>query len=216
MTTLLIMTDGRKDCIVPTLESLHLNLTGNIHRTLIHDDSGSQAYSSWLRKTWPWADVFSTGERSGFSGAIQSAWEQVDGDWIIHWEDDFVLKEKVNVASFVAVMRDNPNLVQIALKRQPWNSEERKAGGFIELSPYDYIEKTDGKHTWTEHRKFFTTNPSVYGRKIVELGWPDEEHSEGKFGFKVRDAGLWGSFLGAKFDPPKVEHIGYDRTGIGY
>lgn len=218
MTTLLIMTDGRRECLIPTLASLHLNLTGNIHRTLIHDDSGSATYAAWLRKEWPWADVFSTGQRSGFAGAIQSAWEQVDGDWIVHWEDDFVLKEKVNVASFVAVMRDNPDVVQMALKRQPWNEAEKAAGGFIEMSPYDYIEKTDGKHTWTEHRKFFTTNPSVYRGSLIKRGWPNVPESEGVFGASLfRDEpNARAAYWGGKFEAPKVEHIGIERAGNGY
>jgi len=217
MTTLLIMTNGRAECIKPTLASLHLNLTGNIHRTLIHDDSGSERYAAWLRNEWPWADVYST-KRVGFAGAIRSAWNQVDGDWIVHWEDDFVLKEKVNVAEFVSVMRDDPDIVQMALKRQPWNESEKKAGGIIEVSPDDYTEKTNGKYTWTEHRKFFTTNPSVYRGVLTKRGWPNVPESEGVFGaslFKFwPDAKC--AYWGGKFDDPKVEHIGAERSGHGY
>ena len=216
MTTLLIMTDGRKDCFTQTWNSLRDNLKGSVDRVLIHDDSGEPAYRQWLLTHD--VEVYSTGQRSGFSGAIQSAWNQLDDDYIIHWEDDFILNDKFNVIDFRNVLDRNHYLVQVALKRQPWNDTEIAAGGIIEAAPYDYIEKTDREYTWTEHRKFFTTNPSMYKREIVELGWPQEDYSEGKFGFKVFSTNPLSrsAIFGAKFDRPRVTHIGHERAGSGY
>jgi hypothetical protein len=215
MTTLLVMTHGRGDELMQSLDSIHRNLRGKIDRWVIHSDCPDPAWDMWVRQWWG-GDLIRNEGPHGFGNAIRNAWTHMDDDYIIHWEEDFVLKEEVSVDLLKEILETSPELSQVALKRQPWNEIEKAAGGFIEADPDSFTEEIKLGYVITKHQKFFTTNPSVYGRKIVELGWPDEEHSEGKFGFKVRDAGLWGSFLGAKFDPPKVEHIGYDRTGIGY
>ena len=216
MTTLLIMTDGRKECFQQTWNSLRDNLNGRIDRVLIHDDSGDDKYRQWLLTHD--AEVYSTGQRSGFGKAIQSAWAQLDDDYIIHWEDDFILNDRFNVSSFRNVLDRNHYLMQVALKRQPWNDTEKAAGGIIEVNPYAYIEKTDGEYTWTEHRMFFTTNPSMYKRDVVEFGWPDGDFSEGVFGLKFFEANPLArvAFFGSKFERPRVTHIGHERTGHGY
>jgi hypothetical protein len=76
---------------------------------------------------------------------------------------------------------------------------------------------TDGRVFWTEHRRFFTTNPSVYRTSLCKLGWPQESESEGKFTHRLlADPLLRFAFWGRKFDPPLCEHIGTIRAGAGY
>lgn len=215
MTTLLIMSHGRKDCILPVIDSIHRNLRGRIDNWVIHSDSPDASFNDWIGQRWGGRIIVNEGEH-GFGNAIRNAWDHIDDDYIIHWEEDFVLKEEVNADTLRWILTTSPELAQVALKRQPWNESEKRAGGIIEQDPESFTEEIKYGYVITKHRKFFTTNPSMYGRNVVELGWPDEEFSEGKFGFKVWDAGLYCSFLGAKFDPPKVEHIGYQRTGVGY
>jgi hypothetical protein len=107
-----------------------------------------------------------------------------------------------------------PKLAQLALKRQPWNPEEKAAGGICELHPEWFSEK---RWLYTKHTAFFTTNPCLYRKDIMDFGWPQEENSEGKFSIMLRDAGYhFGLWQLDTFDPPKVTHIGEQRMGTGY
>lgn len=153
----------------------------------------------------------------GFAGAIQAAWQQVDCDYVFHVELDFLFNERVDLDEMIDLLDRHPELAQVALKRQPWNPNEIAAGGIIEQHPDDYTERSDAYATWTEHRRFFTTNPSVYPRRIVRVGWPQVPESEGIFTHTLlRDPHLRFAFWGAKHDPPRVHHIGQVRAGVGY
>lgn len=216
MTTLLVMSHGRRDCLTQAINSIHSNLRGRIDNWVIHSDAPDPKFNDWVKQWWGGILIVNEGER-GFGNAIRNAWNNVDDDYIIHWEEDFVLKEEVNADLMQWILNTSPELAQVALKRQPWNQQEKAMGGIVEQDPGSYTEETRYGYVITKHRKFFTTNPSVYGRNVVELGWPEGSESEGRFGLKLWDAGLYSAYLGGKYEKPKVEHIGYERAnGGGY
>lgn len=223
-TTLLIMTDGRKMFIEPTLAASNVQnkLIGPITRKLIHDDSGDAEYAEWLNaKYGDEYEIFSTGRRSGFGGAIISAWKQLqndDNEWVFHLEDDFVFQEVVPLVEMMTVMDQNPHLVQMALRRQAWNEQEKAAGGIVEQDPDSYTERDNGIHRWLEHTKFFTTNPSLYRKSLtVEHPWPTGNNSEGMYGISLFSDGIHKSgYWGEKASAPKCLHIGEFRNGDGY
>ena len=228
---LLVMTDGRAECIARTIPSAEANLVGvdNVMR-VIHSDAGDPAYDRWLRREFPAFELVSTPGRSGFGGAIRSAWAHLLGlanvTHVFHLEDDFVFTRPVNVALMARLLDEHPHLAQMALRRQAWSPQEKAAGGFIEQNPGAYVERTDGWVWWLEHCLFFTTNPSLYRRDLMTVGWPDGDQSEGHFGFRLREVGLpWGvpgdevrmAFLGSMADGRDwVWHIGDQRVGTGY
>lgn len=155
--------------------------------------------------------------RLGFAGAIREAWEQVDADWVFHLELDFTFNEPVDVHGMVGLLEASPRLAQVSLKRQAWNGHELAAGGIVEHSPHDFTEMHAGPWTWTEHRRYFTTNPSVYSARLCRTGWPQEPSSEGLFTARLlRDPLLRFALWGGKHDPPKIHHIGQTRAGHGY
>lgn len=151
----------------------------------------------------------------GFAGAIQHGWQQVTADWVMHFECDFTFDEPVDVAAIIAVLRTHPYLTQMALLRQPVNDIERAAGGVIEQHPDSYHTVRWQGQEWREHRRFWTTNPCVYPRWIVDRGWPQRDQSEGVFGIELfaedpaRRAAFWK-------DRELVTHIGDVRGGVGY
>lgn len=151
----------------------------------------------------------------GFAGAIQHGWEQVTADYVFHFECDFTFDEPVDVAHMTRVLDAHPYLTQMALLRQPVNAAERAAGGVIEQHPDGYTTVTDGAATWREHARFWTTNPCVYPRWVMDRGWPQTDQSEGLFGLKLfaedpaRRAAFWGTTR-------LVTHIGDIRAGGGY
>jgi hypothetical protein len=153
----------------------------------------------------------------GFAGAIQSAWQQVETDWVFHLEADFTFAAPVPLVRMIAVLGRHPELAQIVLKRQPCNAIEAAAGGLVEVAPDDFTEVREGDDVWTEHRKWWSTNPGVYSSRFCRLGWPQVPQSEGIFTHQLlRDPLLRFAMWGTKFASPLVEHIGHDRAGVGY
>lgn len=222
---LLVMTDGRRNCIEQAIPHALTHLDGPLKRKVIHDDSGDAYYQSWLAEQFPDFEQIRTPGRSGFGGAIRNAWDHLNRTaeddqcrYVFHLEDDFVIERNVDLSAMAACLQVFPHLVQLALRRQPWNDEERAAGGIVESHPNDYQDRRRGIDIrWLEHRRFFTTNPSLYRRSLCWRGWPDGDHSEGLFTHELlEDPDTRFGFWGARNSGEWVTHIGTERAGTGY
>lgn len=220
MIDLLVMTDGR-DHVDATIDSARLNLLGPIRRRIIHDDSGDPANRRRLDEKFIAWTVIGGPLRRGFGGAIRNAWsylrESGSSRYTFHLEDDFVFRRPVDLGRMSNVLALNPQLAQLALRRQPWNAEERAAGGIVEAHPEDWHDRETIGYPWLETRRFFTTNPCLYPTSLVDLfDWPEGEHSEGHFGATLRSADKTFGYWGARDSGEWVEHVGHQRAGIGY
>ena len=222
MITLIVMTDGRRDCLARTIDSLH-RLHGPISAAVIHADGGDPDFIDHLHTTYPGWRIIDTGKRSGFAGAYRSAWawlrQHCTTDWVFSTEDDFVLTTDVDLDELTAIMDTDARLAQLALLRQPWNHTEKAAGGIIAAHPYDFFQVSHGTRHWVTHRRFFTTNPHLVRTEFIRShDWPDGEQSEGRFGVELfaADPRTVCGFYGHRTDPPRVEHIGIQRVGTGY
>ena len=224
---LLVMTDGRRECIARTIPEFLFSLDRPdlVSELVIHDDSGDPDYSGWLVDEFGPLGfrVHATPGRSGFGGAIRSAWTHLratsSARFVFYLEDDFVPRRTVPLAEMMSVLLAEPELVQLALRRQPWNEHERAAGGIVEQHPDAYHERTDtAGRAWLEHRLFFTTNPSLYRMALVlDEEWPDGAQSEGRFSHHLLgDDRIRFGFYGARDSGEWVEHIGAERVGTGY
>jgi len=214
-----IITDGRGECFERTVSSFLDMWAGDpADQIVVINDSADPAYGRWLANQFGFFEQIHHIERKGFGGAIESAWREVGHhDWIFHLEDDFTFNEPIDIEGMIHVLGQRPDVVQMALKRQPWNPEEKAAGGFMEQHPEAYTnEETDG-YRWCWQRLFFTTNPSVYRGGLTKVGWPQVKHSEGVFSHDLmRDPEVKFGFWGHTDEPPKVTHIGAERVGTGY
>lgn len=196
---------------------------------LIHDgrgyrDGAIESARRWVRFPSGEPDYFIEVDDSdhelGFAGAVARGWERVCGtgaDYVFHLEEDFRFLRTVPLMRMIRCLERTPNLVQITLKRQPWSAEERAAGGIVEKDPDSYRQVVDQGDIYLAHRKFFSTNPSIYSAGLCYQGWPRERYSEGVFTHRLLDDpdamfALWG----AKRDGPWVEHVGLERAGHGY
>jgi len=219
MSGLLIITDGRKECLERTLLGLTKNLVGGIDHFLLVNDSGDEEYRHYLDNALPEFEMIHHVTRRGFAGAIQSGWKAMlerRVEWCLHVEDDFLLERPVNLENMVDVLIFHPHLVQMALRRQPVNEIEMAAGGVVEQWPDEYTENEWDGHHWLEHRLFFTTNVSVYSAEIMRLGWPSGAGSEAEFSRRVfKDPNRCSAFWGKRSDSPIINHIGV-RQGEGY
>lgn len=222
MITLVCFTDGR-DHIYGTIPSALAHLQGPIGRRLIYDDSGDARNRARLADAFPTFTIAHHPEgRQGFGGAIRFMWSYLVAEdanpYVFHLEDDFLFNCDVDLAAMIAALELYPDLAQIALRRQPWNQEERDAGGVVELHPDSYYEQRVGDDWLLMHNQFFTTNPCLYRRSLCRLGWPADPHSEGRFGAILRSQlmPMCSAFWGPRSDDPWVEHIGRERVGTGY
>lgn len=222
MIVLLVMTDGRRRCIEQTIPSAREQVRGPITRRVLFDDSGDEIYRRWLTEQFPEFElVYHPAGRQGFGGAIRTAWRHLSlcrESYVLHLEDDFTFNRSVELFGMSTVLERFPNVVQMALRRQPWNDDERAAGGIVEQHPADFTEKGWEGYRWLEHRRFFTTNPSLYRRALCARGWPDtDHHSEGIFTYQLlEDPDLRFGFWGARDSGEAVTHIGAQRAGTGY
>ena len=136
---------------------------------------------------------------------------------MFHLEDDFTFNRDVHLEALANVLDWNPRVVQLALRRQPLG-HETAAGGFLHHDPAAYEQLNHGTLAWIEHRRFFTTNPSLYRRQLlVDHEWPAGDQSEGAFTARLLEDpetrfGYWGSAGSGEW----VHHIGDERKGHGY
>lgn len=206
-TCLLIIDDGREDYLDRCLDSAATFLPPMDACVMVNDSD----------------------HELGFAGAIQAGWEWVletGCEWVLHMESDFLLTCPVPLERMQRIITESrvtgpnpegPRIAQVALKRQAWNEREKVAGGIIEADPQDFRSATSASTGWvTEHRKFFTTNPSLYSASLCERGWPQERHSEGVFTHRLLADGYRFAFLGASDEPPRCWHIGEARAGKEY
>lgn len=153
--------------------------------------------------------------RLGMAGAVRQGWEQAlarGADFVLHVEEDFRFSQPIPIDKLQFVLERCPDLAQVVLKRQPWNEQEKAAGGIIEANPDAYVEhRAFGRNVvWSEHWQIFSLNPCLIPRRVLELGWPDGNEAE--FTKRCVDEGLHFAFYGAKADPPLVEHVGHQRA----
>lgn len=223
--SLVVMTDGRDDVLARTIASAREMLEGEIAHRIMHDDSGDHFHRRRLMAEYPDFAHIGKGDRRGFGGAYRHTFEWLDSnraelaDYVFLLEDDFTFNRPVELFSMQGVLERNPDVVQIALRRQAWSATERLAGGVIEQHPEAYAERRDHLgNAWLEHRLFFTTNPSMFRRTLCRREWPAGAQSEGLFGHGIirDDPDAVFAYWGTRDDTPWVEHIGDERAGKGY
>lgn len=220
--TVMVITDGRGDCLDRMVDSVSTYTMWPLmfDRHLIND-SLEPGYADYLDRRYRSEFVvhhvaLEAGAKQGFGGAIQAGWSRIEGHggFVFHLEDDFTFTRTVPLLAMCDVLAANEDLAQVCLVRQPWNDDERAAGGIVAQHPGDYRIERDGEHSWLRHRRCFSTNPCLYRADIMAKGWPDGPHSEGVFTHRLLaegyDFAYWGD--GSEW----VHHIGTDRVGVGY
>jgi hypothetical protein len=208
---LVVITDGRKDCIEQTIARFNLLVHYVFTKKIIVNDSGSPEYHKYLCENYRDFKIISHEKRKGLSSAIQSGWSEIDEniDFVFHLEDDFLFTEKPSINKMISILQKNQHLAQIALLRNAYYPDEIEVGGFVFKNINDYIQKNE----FFEHKRLFTLNPSIYPKWIVDIGWQngwDEPHFTSKV-LTVKPHARFGYF-GNMYDSPRVKHIGHIRS----
>jgi len=204
-TTLMMVTDGRWDYLADALASAEANLDCRWADKVLVDDTGTGQAEHAIGRLDGWR-VVANPERRGLAGAIQAGWEALDPttDYVFHAEDDFVYPQRVDVGDMIAKLAAHPELAQVALLRQGWSPEERRAGGIYGLHSTG-IRERDGL-VW--HSRLFTFNPCVYPRTITDYG----AGLEAELTDTLTANGYRFAYYGGLDDPPRCWHIGVRRS----
>jgi hypothetical protein len=160
----------------------------------------------------------------GFCGAIRYAWEMLrqdprEFDYVFHLEEDWRFERSFNVAHMARLLDTEPSVAQVALRR----GAEPGEAAVVDAFPREFEDRTTGmisagqttSQEWLEHRLFFTTNPSLYRRSLLEFDWPRVPGSEGAFTQQLIDARHTFAYWGERHDEPWITHTG-TRAGHGY
>lgn len=232
---LFVVTDGRMECLKQTLASLSEKVKYDFAQKFIVCDSLDENVRrevGWLGEQYGMYVMYFM-VKAGFAGVYNAAWKEIQPDitHVFNSEDDFTYNVPVDIEQMIKVLDTNTHLVQLCLKRQPWNEQEKQAGGIIECWPDLYIERkrfirgeTEGENTWmhevfwSEHNLFYSTNPSLTPKFVIDREWPFVGKSEEFFSKHLfrDDPKYRAAYWGKKFDPPAVHHIGSERVGTGY
>ena len=109
----------------------------------------------------------------------------------------------------VQLLKNNPHLAQLALKRDCVNPAESEVGGFMGQRPDDY----EDREGFVEQSHLFTLNPCLIPRHTLMVEWP-KNGGEREFTDKVMAtrSDIKFGYLGQVADPPLVTHIGSARS----
>lgn len=215
-----VIGNGREDLLKQTTDSLREKVNYPFYKKIMINDAPSYALKIEEQYGQEY-HVISHAENKGLSGSIRTLWEvaqMLDVDYIFHCEDDFTFNFDIadKIDQMIMILRAQPHLWQVALKRQPVNQAEAEAGGFMQQNPDSYLTHymaNDPSIVWVEHKNFFTLNPCVYSIDITRPLWP-KGGGEKEFGYSVflnEESAC--AFLGTADDPPIVNHIGNYRGG---
>jgi hypothetical protein len=133
-----------------------------------------------------------------------------DYDYILHQEDDVVLKEPVRIDDLIQVLESDDKMASVILQRQPWYFHEQPS----------MIEETDTKINQFYYSKNTTTfSPmfSLYKRKIADFPFKDYWNFTLNEGMIMVYLDYFHSMFSAVLKTSTggnfIEHIGEEKTG---
>lgn len=214
---LVILTNGRRDCIERTIPSLEEQVSPLPELRLIFDDSGDATYRAWLAQRFDRYVLSASRRALGYAPAMRRALDHVATlpvDWVWISEDDFLYRRPVGLLVLAGVMEADPKLAQVVLRRQPWFPSELRSGDMIGRFPAAQFEE---RSDYLRHRQFFSMNPHLIRREtLARFRWPLGASSERRYGERLFHAGYFAGLWGGRHEPPWVEHVGRTRVGTGY
>jgi hypothetical protein len=220
----IIISDGRKEYFEQTVESFNRLMTPAPKGTLISDDSQDPAFAEWLDATFsgPEYIIKHHPSKTGLCGSVEWAWANIPSDcqFVHHLEEDFILEQPVNLKEIAFALERAHWLCQVWLMRHPWYTVEVEAGGIYQhRSPKAWqvrsmlYEWNDPNYPiyWTEYNwgRFWTQNPCLYPKRIINRGYPKGPYCEEAMAQWVWDYGMKSAFWGRPDEVPKVRHIGH-------
>jgi hypothetical protein len=223
-----ILGNGRKGYLERTIASWESNLIGDVDHKIIFDDSGDAKYVDWLKKTFGSRfKIVPVGEKSvgqtAALGFIFKYIKELDVDYVLQLEEDWMLNRPLDISRIATVLRDNPNILQMRIPRVVWYAPYHVADLHHGSSLLQYLNhprtkanfRENDQDSWYEWRGnfyFWSHNPSVFSKKILDenYGFISEPNHEQAFGvllLKTYPNGSSGFWARNPYDA-YVNHIG--------
>lgn len=224
--TILFFSTNRLEFLIPSLDSFfkHVNFGENeIYSVLIDDypkDRDDEMFRK-IQKKYNIDKLILHEENQGYSKTWKEGWDNIpeNTDFIFHQEDDFTYHTEIEISSLTQILKRQPKLYQIVLKRQIWY--EPPNGDLIyklekgQLETFEESFEIDGKnHYITGNRNIFNANPCLYPYFITQIKYGNtiQEHMILTHLLK-KHPDMYGCFYGKRLDPPLTTHIGHFTQG---
>ena len=166
----IVFTNGRFECLNKAIKSLEMNLDAGVAESVLVDDSGDPTYGAILAKHFDGKfDKIVRHERPiGYFNSIEETWLHnlsLGLDYVLHWEDDFVLQMNLDLNPLMEFLGAYPKYVQIVFGDgtervlKPADAHAVRNG-----QAYDFYEVP-----WTESDGAFETSPCIYPAWVTKV-----------------------------------------------
>lgn len=224
----IIVSHRRQEFLETCVDSLRQHATG-ITDVIVVDDSGDERHHEWLDNQGYQLSLSSPdGSNVGYLGAMQTTWEtgrETGAEYVLLWEEDFILTKPLYLGDMVTVMENSPTLAQLNLQRQAVYSIERRLGYMQShhRRGYDLAVRMTEDVPWISRRRPFTTNPGMIRSKVLDIDWPYRAEAdlvpggaEPAMSIRLESHGYTFGWLG-RSNTPHTKHVGtLMKSGKGY
>ncbi len=218
-----IVTTNGRPFIHDSLASYAKQVSGPITRRILWDDSGDQAVRDDLidRYEGEWLVSWPGDEAVGYSESIRRLWillHHLPERFVFHCEDDFLFNVPVDLGDVCAFLDKHKEVAEVTFLRNRCYPAEMDPATVLGHNPKRLKDRKQGPWRWSEHTMYFSANPSVYRKDLVQLGWPLDKGSEMVVTHRILAQGQHFAYWGHKKDEPTLTHIGEYRAdgSFGY
>ena len=219
-----ILGNGRRGYIERTIASWLANLAKKPKHSYIFDDSGDPAHVKWLEDNYG-KDFVVVPISDGVAGqaiAIQKIFDtlrELDVDYFLGIEEDWMLFRPLDVDEIIDALCANPHIAQMRVPRTVWHSDYHRldldAGSLLIYHLNDDKAQLVAKRNhWYEtrgHFYFWSHNPSVFHRNVLDNKYPQTQSHEYDFGIQLlkREAKATVGFWAQNPYDAYITHIGF-------
>jgi hypothetical protein len=224
--TILFFSTNRLEFLIPSLDTFfkYVNFGDHEIYSILIDDYPKDRDDEMFRKIQKKYNIDKLilhEENQGYSKTWKEGWDNIprDTDFIFHQEDDFTYHTEIEISSLIQILKRQPKLYQIVLKRQIWY--EPPSGDLIyklekgQLETFEESFEINGKnHYITGNRNLFNANPCLYPYFITQMEYGEtiQEHMILTHLLK-KHPDMYGCFYGKRLDLPLTTHIGHFTQG---
>lgn len=203
----------RLDYFIRTIDSLLQNMEDIdlLNKITCCDDNSSQQDRDIMLDKFPNID-FIWSDQPGYQYSIIKLFGQAKSEFILHWEDDFLLRNKSKIITKCLNILNDKEVSSVILTKN--NGIKRKNDGG------EYFIKMYGEHVAAAcpnnaagYNRFtgqpmnpgFSLNPGIHRRSSIQsIPWPTRKHSRFNFALDYHRSGFKVAYL----DKFYVKHIG--------
>lgn len=210
----------RLACFIRTMDSFYENMADAhfLCRITCIDDHSSIEDRTEMQKKYPKIE-FIWAKQKGHPYALRELFSRLKSEFVLHWEDDFILLFKHDyIARCMAIINRHENVSSVILTPNDGERHTDEYGDYI-IKMYDpRVAKACPTTKCGFNRIFgqpknpgFSLNPGLHKVAAIQsILWPTCDHHESNFGFQYQAAGHRVAYL----DKFYIEHIGKTSSYI--